>query len=166
MVEAILWAWVVASNPRRIGLISASISLHVCHDFRRDFRHDRATIGLRSGVDRGVSPSSITIHSTGDDSTAKAPRSRLDRAAIAVRSGRDRGVLPHAADAVGSESNAPPIFTNRDSPGRQIGILRSRDVAVGSMKPGRLDGLDCAITWPSDGDQTFPTRPRRIQRAV
>ena len=152
-MEAILWAWVVASNPRRIGLISASISLHVCHDFRRDFRHDRATIGSRSGVDRGANPSSITICSTGDDSTANSSQSRFDRAAIAVRSGRDRGVLPHAADAVGSESSAPPIFTNRDSPGRQIGILRSRDVAVGSMKPGRLDGLDCAITWLSDGDR-------------
>ena len=27
--------------------------------FRRDFRHDRATIGSRSGVDRGVRASSI-----------------------------------------------------------------------------------------------------------
>ena len=130
IVEAILWAWVVASNPRRIGLISASILLHICHDLRRDFRHDRATIGSRSGVDRGVSPSSIKTRSTGDDSTAKSPRSRLDRAVIAVRSGRDRGVLPHVADAVRSESNAPPIFTNKDYPGRQIRILCSRDVAV------------------------------------
>ena len=165
-MEAILWAWVVASNLRRIGLISASILLHIFHDFRRYFCHDRATIGSRSGVDRGVSPSSITIRSTSDDFTAKSLRSRLDRAAIAVRSGRDRGVLPHAAGTVRSESNAPPIFTNRASPGLQIGILRSRDMAVGSMKPGRLDGLDCAITWLSDGDRVVlvPTKIGRSRR--
>ena len=99
-----------------------------------------------------------------------APRSRFDCAAITVRSGRDRGVLPHDADAVGSESNAPPIFTNRASPGRQIGIVRSRDVAVGSMKPRRLDGFDCAITWPSYGDRvvlgsTKIGRSRRVHVA-
>ena len=85
-------------------------------------------------------------------------------------SGRDRGVLPHAADAVRSESNAPPMFTNKDYPGRQIGILCSRDVAVGSTKPGRLDGLDCAIPWPSDEDRvvlvsTKIGRSRRVHVA-
>ena len=115
------------------------------------------TIAPRSGRDRASIVVLVLLRSP-SVRPATIPRqissrSRLDRAAISVRSGRDRGVLPHAADAVGSESNAPPIFTNRDSPGRQIGILRSRDVAVGSMKPGRLDGLDCAITWPSDGDR-------------
>ena len=113
MEGAIPWAWIVASIPRRLNMISASISGHFCHNFRRDFRHDHATIGSRSGVDRGANPSSITLGSTGDDSTANSSRLRFDRAAIAVRSGRDRGVLPHAADAVGSESNAPLIFTNR-----------------------------------------------------
>ena len=37
--------------------------------FRRDFRHDRATIGSRSGVDRGVRASSIACRSMGDKST-------------------------------------------------------------------------------------------------
>ena len=92
-MEAILWAWVVASNPRRIGLISASISLHVCHDFLHDFRHDRATIGPRSGVNLTAQASSIACRSMGADSApfplhflfdrgSIAPRSRLDRAAI------------------------------------------------------------------------------------
>ena len=28
------------------------------------------------------------------------------------------------------------------------------------MKPGRLDGFDCAITWPSDGDRMVSARRR------
>ena len=93
-----------------------------------------ALIAPRSGVDRGVSASSVTVHSTGDDSMAKSPRSRLDCAAIAVRSGRDRGVLPQAADAVGLESDAPPIFTNRGRSG---------------------------FSWPSDRNPTLPRSSRR-----
>ena len=103
-MEAILWAWVVASNPRRIGLISASISLHVCHDFLHDFRHDRATIGPRSGVNLTAQASSIDFRSMGADSApfplhfrfdrgSIVPRSRLDRAAIAARSRLDRAAI-------------------------------------------------------------------------
>ena len=84
--------------------------------------------------DRGVSDSSITVRSTGDDSTAKSPRSWLDRAAIAVRSGRDPGVLPQAVDAVGLESDALTIFTNRGRSG---------------------------FTWPSDRNPTLPRSSRR-----
>ena len=85
-MEAIPWAWVVASNPRRIGLISAPISLHVCHNFRHDFRHDRATIGPRSGVNHAARASSITCRSMGDES-APIPRHLLiDRGSIAPRS--------------------------------------------------------------------------------
>ena len=159
-MEAIPWAWVVASIPRRIGLSLASISLHICHDFRRDFRrdfrHDRATIGSRSGVDRGVSASSITVRSIDDDAMAKSPRSRLDRGSIGPRSW---------SSSTGCRR-------------RQIGILRSHDlheerrialhVAIRWMKSGRLDGRDRAIIvdvrWRScgprlDEDRTLTTRP-------
>ena len=81
--------------------------------FRRNFRHDRATIGSRSGVDRGVRASSITGRSMGNESAPIprpnpldrgliAPRSRLDCSAIAARSRRDRGVLPQPLHAVRS----------------------------------------------------------------
>ena len=60
------------------ALIGLQISLQKGHDFR----HNRAAIGLRSGVDRGVRASSITFWSMGDKSAPESPRSRLDRAAI------------------------------------------------------------------------------------
>ena len=81
-MEAIPWAWVVASNPRRIGLISAPISLHVCHDFR----HDRATIGPRSGVNHAARASSIACRSMGDESAPIPRHLLLDRGSIAPRS--------------------------------------------------------------------------------
>ena len=104
-MEAIPWAWVVASNPRRIGLISAPILLHVCHDFRRDFCHDRAAIGLRSGVNHDARASSIACRSMGDKSAPIPRQNLLDRAAIAARSRRDRGVLPQSSTAVRLCSN-------------------------------------------------------------
>ena len=85
-MEAIPWAWVVASNPRRIGLISGPISLHVCHDFRRDFRHDHATIGPRSGVNHDARASSIACRSMGDESAPIPRRNLLDCGSIAPRS--------------------------------------------------------------------------------
>ena len=81
-MEAIPWAWVVASNPRRIGLISAPISLHVCHDFC----HDRATIGPRSGVNHNARASSIACRSMGDESAPIPRHNLLDRGSIAPRS--------------------------------------------------------------------------------
>ena len=92
-----------------------------------------------------------------------APRSRFDQAAIVeffhtLQRPLDLNPTLHRSSRIGI------------SPGRQIGIVRSRDVAVGSMKPGRLDGFDCAITWPSDGDRvvlgsTKIGRSRRVHVA-
>ena len=59
-----------------------------------------ATIGPRSGHDRGPGRSLIAVRSNCGDSTTLALRSRLDRATIAVQSNRDRGVLPLALWAV------------------------------------------------------------------
>ena len=81
-METILWAWVVASNPQRIGLISAPISLHVSHDFR----HDRATIRPRSGVNHAAPASSIACRSMEDDSAPIPRHLLLDRGSIAPRS--------------------------------------------------------------------------------
>ena len=88
-----------------------------------------------------------------------APRSRFDRAAIV----EFFHMLPTPSDQNPTLHRSSRIGADRDSPGRQIGILCSRDlhkerriaphVVVGSMKSGRLDGLDRAITWPSDGDR-------------
>ena len=69
---------------------SASILLPNSHHFC----HDQATIGLRSGHDRGHGRSSMAVRSNGSNSTTLALRSRFDRTAIAVRSNRDHGVLP------------------------------------------------------------------------
>ena len=85
-MEAILWAWVVASNLRRIGLISAPISLHVSHDFRHDFRHDRATIRPRSGVNHAAPALSIACRSMEADSAPIPRHLLLDRSSIAPRS--------------------------------------------------------------------------------
>ena len=77
-MEAILWAWVVALNPRRIGLIPASILLQGYPDFR----HDRAMIGPRSGVNHDAQASSIARRSMGDESAPIPRHNLLDRAAI------------------------------------------------------------------------------------
>ena len=50
--------------------------------FRRDFRHDRATIGSRSGVDRGVRASSIACRSMGDKFALIPRQDLLDHATI------------------------------------------------------------------------------------
>ena len=139
-MEAILWAWVVASNPRRIGLISASISLHVCHDFLHDFRHDHATIGPRSGVNLTAQASSIDCRSMGADSApfplhfrfdrgSIVPRSRLDRAAIAARSCRDRGSIAARSRrdrVLPGVSSAVRLFDRDEDPMLQV-RSRSRD---------------------------------------
>ena len=82
VVEAIPWAWVVASIPRRIGLCLASISLQICHVFAAIF----ATIGSRSGVDRGVRASSITGRSMRGESPPILRHNLLARGSIAPRS--------------------------------------------------------------------------------
>ena len=54
--------------------------------FRRDFRHDRATIRSRSGVNCGVRASPIACRSMGDKSAPIPRRLRLDRGSIEPRS--------------------------------------------------------------------------------
>ena len=53
--------------------------------FRRDFRHDSATIGSRSGVDRGVKASSIACRSMGEKSVPIPRQDLLDRGSITPR---------------------------------------------------------------------------------
>ena len=127
-MEAIPWEWVVASNPRRIGLISAPISLHVYHDFRRDFRHDfrhdRATIRPRSGVNHDARASSIAFRSKGNKSALIPRPNPLDRGSIAPRSW--------------SSSTAPPR--------RPIEL----QVTGGSRSHDR-DPLSSSVRWRSNG---------------
>ena len=54
--------------------------------FRRDFRHDRATIRSRSGVNCGVRASPIARRSMGDQSAPIPRHLRLDRGSIEPRS--------------------------------------------------------------------------------
>ena len=54
--------------------------------FRRDFRHDRATIRSRSGVNCGVRASPIARQSMGDQSAPIPRHLRLDRGSIEPRS--------------------------------------------------------------------------------
>ena len=122
-MEAILWAWVVASIPRQIGLISASISLHVCHDFLHDFRHDRATIGPRSGVNLTAQDSSIACRSMGADSAPFPLHFRFDRGSIAPRSRLDRATI-----AEFFHSRSTP--SDRASGNWRVTIARSRSILL------------------------------------
>ena len=80
----------MASIMQKIRLDLASIWSQRDPDFRRDFRHDRATIWPRSGVNRDARASSIAYQSMGDESAPiprqKSPRSRRDRGSIGLRS--------------------------------------------------------------------------------
>ena len=51
-------------------------------NFCRDFCHDRATIGLRSGIHRGASALSIASRLIGDESPTIARQNLLDRGSI------------------------------------------------------------------------------------
>ena len=104
-----------------------------------------ATIGPRSGVDRGTGDSSIAVQSTRDDSTMKSPRSQLDHAVIAVRSDRDRGVLPQPAYAVGLEFDAPKIFTKSGGSRLTGAVGLESDAPRIFTKSG-----GSRFTWPSD----------------
>ena len=121
-MEALPWAWVVASNPRRIGLNFASKKKL---QNRPRFSRDRP----RSSVDRAPGSSKLLLNDRGINSTREVPRSRLDRAAITVRSDRDRGVLPRVAYSVGLESDAPDSREERETP--------LFTVAVGSRSIGK-----------------------------
>ena len=92
--------------------------------FRRDFRHDRATIRSRSDADRGVGASSITCRSMGDKSASSPRQDLLDRGSIAPRSW--------------SSSTAPPR--------RPIEL----QVTGGSRSHDR-DSISLSVRWRSNG---------------
>ena len=80
-----------------------------------------ATIGPRSGHDRGPESSSIVVSSSRNDSAAKDVQSRLDRVVIAARSCRDRGSIKPQS---WSSSTTPP---RRPIDLQVTGGSRSRD---------------------------------------
>ena len=165
-MEAILWAWVVASNPRRIGLIQ----LQFCFTFATIFAAIFATIAPRSDRDRASIVVLVLLQSPPVRPATIPRRNLLDCGSIAPRSQFDRVAIVQFFHTLPTPSDRNPTL-HRSS---RIGILlavRSESYApVGSMKPGRLDGLDCAITWPSDGDRvvlvsTKIGRSRRVHVA-
>ena len=75
---------------RRHGFNFAKISLDLSSnkpqrdpDFHRNFRHDRATIGARSGINRDASASSIAFRSIGNESPTIPRQNLLDQGLIA-----------------------------------------------------------------------------------
>ena len=64
-MEALPWAWVVASNPRRIGLNFASKESFKIGHVLRAIDHDRP----RSSVDRAPDSSKVLLDNRGIDST-------------------------------------------------------------------------------------------------
>ena len=85
--------------------------------FRRDFRHDCATIGSRSGVDRGVRASSITGRSMRGESPPILRHNLLDRGSIAPRSWSsfmmfNRRLIALSLD--GRSRLSDPVRRNRD----------------------------------------------------
>ena len=172
-MSAIPWAGIVASNPRRIGLISAPISLHVSHDFRHDFCHDRATIRPRSGVNHAAPASSIAYRSMEDDSAPIPRHLLLDRGSIAPRSWSSstivhrRPITPQANERLrsrdrvvhDSEERPPSDRVNRgDDHDRNVlrlmKIQRSRFVHVAQGRPcdyftysSFRHVFDLAIAW-------------------
>ena len=85
-LERVFGCGVVASIPRKIRLDLASIWSQGDPDFCRDFRHDRATIGPRSGVNHDARASSIACRSMGDESAPIPRQNLLDRGPIGPRS--------------------------------------------------------------------------------
>ena len=129
-----------------------------------------ATIAPRSGRDRASIVVLVLLQSPSVRPATIPRRNLLDRGSIAPRSRFDQvaiveffHTLPTPLDRNPTLYRSSRIGVDRGSPGRQIGILRSRDlheerriaphVAVGSMKSGRLDGLDrvinVAVRWRS-----------------
>ena len=84
--ERVFGCGVVASIPRKIRLDLASIWSQGDPDFRRDFCHDRATIGPQSGVNHDARASSIACRSMEDESAPIPRQNLLDRGSIGLRS--------------------------------------------------------------------------------
>ena len=106
--ERVFGCGIVASILRKIYLDLPSIWSQGDPDFRRDFRHDRATIGPRS-----ASIMMLELRRSLDDRRETNPRrSRAIISSIAARSRRDRGVLPRSSIAVRLCSNEWTIAIN------------------------------------------------------
>ena len=128
---AIPWAWVVASMPRRISLILASIWLHCLPRFSPRFsprsHHDRVAIGRRSWCYWFVDCRPFDRQRFRGEISSIVARSRFDRAAIVKffhelptpsdlnpslqRSSRRGADCDHMA--VRSESDDSTIFTKK-----------------------------------------------------
>ena len=83
----------MASILQKIRLDLASIWSQRGLDFRHDFRHDRATIGPRSGVNRDARASSIACRLMGDESPPIPRQNLLDHGSITPRSRLDRAEI-------------------------------------------------------------------------
>ena len=91
--ERFLGRGIVASILQTNRLDLTSIWSQRDPDFCRNFRHDRATIGPRSGVNRDARASSIACRSMGDESAPIPRQNLLDRGSIAPRSRLDRAEI-------------------------------------------------------------------------
>ena len=85
-MEAISIAWLC-------GFKSAANKLEFRFDFCFKMDAIFATIGPRSGHDRGLGPSSIACRSTGDECLTIPRQNLLDRGSIAPRSRFDRDAI-------------------------------------------------------------------------
>ena len=103
--ERFLGHGLMASILQKIRLDLASIWSQRDPDFRRDFHHDRATIGPRSGVNRDARASSIACRLMGDKSPPIPRQNLLDHGSIAPRSRLDRAEIVEFFHDVPSSSD-------------------------------------------------------------
>ena len=122
--------------------------------FRRDFRHDRTTIGSRSGVDRGVRASSIACRSMGDKSTLIPRQDLLDRGSIAPRSRLDHAAIVEFFHEIPPPSDEALIVMKirraRKFHAASLEAVRSRSRDLQLMKIGRSRRVHMAKGKPYD----------------
>ena len=140
---AVLWGDVVALLPGCIGFNFAEESPLFKPRSGHDFRHDRATIGPRSGLDPAARASSIVCRSTGDDSAPVPRHLCLDRGSIAPRSRLDRDAIvefflnhPAPSDEDLIVMTIPPVRWRSDAPGGSTRVEKvandcSRQMMIG-----------------------------------
>ena len=94
-------------------------------------QHDRATIGLRSCVDRDPGALSIIVGSSRIDSAVEGVRSRLDRAAITARSRRDRGSIAKFFHDVSAPSDGDLKIVIANNRGRLMHLKLFDSMSIG-----------------------------------
>ena len=125
--------------------------------------HDRATIGSRSGFDRGPKSSPIACRSVEDDFAPFSPRSRFDRAAIAARSRRDRGSIAPRSWSSSTTFSRRPIPISLDGRSRLSDpVRRDRDV----NQPSDDASLPPAVRSRSSLDEDQPSDDASLPPAV